>query len=145
MTKKRKIIASALACYAALWVASWFLGPKVLSRQLMADAAPRWREWNSKRLKKVMVDGREVAVPSLPVYDSGPIVRVENVLSPLPFVFRADCTKAIHGLDGVQWVGWYFVTPWHAYEVASEVTLVASSSEPIQCITDNSGAAPLRV
>jgi hypothetical protein len=132
MTKKQKILSGIIASYAGLWAAGWLAGPKLLSRQLMADAVPRWQEWNSKRVKTVVVGGREIAVSSLPAYDTGPVVSVENVLSPFPLIFRADCTKAIHGLEGRRWIGWYFVTPWHAYKFSDDTTSIAGREEPLQ-------------
>lgn len=118
MNNRRKFVIWFGVPLIALWLAGLYFGPRQLEAQLFADARPRWEAWHSTRVTSVIVDGQEVSVPSLAVYESGPVVRVEEIFSPIPMVFRCECEVSIHGVDGRGWVAWNLVTPWRIYEIS---------------------------
>ena len=115
MIGRRKVLIGSVA-YLALWMGAWIYGPHALRAQLTEEVRPHWREWHEKRQSTLVANGRKATVPSLPIYEKGPVVIVEKVFCPAPLFFRADCVQMAHGLDGERWSGWYFVTPWRVYQ-----------------------------
>jgi hypothetical protein len=108
--------------YFGLWGLTWSYAPKALERQIYDEAVPDWREYRRQRDER---SKNRPSRPDLPVYEHGPVSRVELLVCPAPFVIKADCGRSIGGLNGNGWVGWYFATPWRIYQVAATHTWVS--------------------
>lgn len=57
--------------------------------------------------------------------DNGPIVDVNLLLCPAPFVIKAECGRTIGGLNGYGTIGWYFFAPWHVYAISLSQTWIS--------------------
>ena len=65
------------------------------------------------------------SIPHLPVYESGPVARVDLLACPAPLFIRVSCGRSIGGDNGYGWIGWYFVTPWRIYQISATYTWVS--------------------
>lgn len=116
--KKRLLVAAGL--YAALWGATYLAGPRLLERQLLAEARRDWERYRGD--------------PKAPRYGSmahrnGPSVSVTLLACPAPFIIKAECGRVIGPLNGYGTVAYYFLTPWQAYALVEKADWVASNRE----------------
>lgn len=122
ITKKALIMAGV---YLGLWALTWSYAPRALQRQIYDEAVPDWREYRRQREERKMAGTGAPVRPDLPVYEHGPVARVELLLCPVPFIIKTDCGRSIGGLNGYGWIGWYLVTPWRIYQVSATYTWVS--------------------
>ena len=114
----KKLVIAAIV-YVGLWAGTWLYAPVALQHQIYKEAIPAWSESRRQRevVRKDIPQMRE-----LPVYERGPVARVELLLCPAPFVIKTDCGRSIGGLNGHGWIGWYLFTPWRVYELPGTST-----------------------
>lgn len=117
----KKVLIGAVA-YLSLWGLTWWYAPSALQRQIYDEAVPDWREY--RRQGEEGIKDRP-SRPDLPVYEHGPVARVELLVCPAPFIIKTDCGRSIGGLNGYGWIGWYLVTPWRIYQIADSPTWVS--------------------
>ncbi|MES2694763.1 MAG: hypothetical protein V4773_14925 [Verrucomicrobiota bacterium] len=113
----------AAVVYLGLWAGTWLYAPGALRRQIYKEAEPAWRA-ERRRLEDERKRGNR-RTRDLPIYEHGPVARVQLMVCPAPFVIQAECGRSIAGLNGHGWIGWYFVTPWRVYLFAKTPTWIS--------------------
>jgi len=105
-----------LLVYAGLWLITWRVGPWVLRRQLLIEAKKEWAHEIQLQQDREVADPRQKGFDDF-AFTRGPSVQVRLLRCSAPFVFEAEVSRSIGGLNGSGAIGRYVFTPWHVYVV----------------------------
>jgi hypothetical protein len=111
MLSQRKIGPVALYAYLALWCLTWLIAPRVLSREMLADARVEHHRFTVEFKAKGGSGVNEMAGPA------GPSATVKMIFCPAPFVFKANVSRYIGPLNAAGWEGWYVWPVWKVYMI----------------------------
>jgi hypothetical protein len=118
MKRIRKALVLVASAYMILWVATYFLGPLLLKRDMYRQSV---RDISDGR-KCLEKEGRTDA-DTLERYawSRAPIVTVELLSCPAPFLIKANREQTIGTHNGIGLNGKYIVTPWRIYVIDEDI------------------------
>ena len=111
-----------IVTYATLWLATWLYTPVALERQLYNEAYAVWQHFHAEQKREIRNDPHHV---NKMAFEKGPVVDVDPLICPAPFLIKIECGRAIGGLNGSGNISWYLLTPWHVYELSYVETWVS--------------------